>query len=358
MPAASGRSGLGSLAERWFSSKFDRVHASNLLKAGDKTTVPPVVALVGDQRFLKIGCLRELSRRVLGDDDEFGPSRFPGESTDFKTVRDELATVSMWGGRRLVIVDDADPFVTNHRAILEKFVVAPARAGVLVLDLKSLPKNTRLAKQIAKSGLIVECSELKGAELLKWLSETARTSYEKSIERDAVQLLAELAGPDLGLLDRELSKLADYAGDRATITAADVTALVGGWKAETTFKMLGDLRGGDLGSALIELDRLLRAGEAPQRILGGILFVYRKLSAAAAAARAGTPLPAAVRAAGVFPKEQSEAAAYLSRLGPRAASRFLEHIADADAAFRGREKLPDRIVLERLLVQLAGPSPS
>lgn len=332
------------------------MHASSFLKPNDKTAVSPVVALVGDQRFLKVACLHELARRVLGENDEFGPSRFAGESAEFKTVRDELATVSMWGERRLVIVDDADAFVSNHRAALEKYVAAPAKAGVLALDLKSLPKNTRIAKLITKSGLELDCSELKGAELLKWLAETARTTYEKTLERDAVLLLAQLAGPDLGLLDRELAKLADYAGDRPTVTVADVTALVGGWKAETTFKMLGDVREGDLGAALIELDRLLRAGEAPQRILGGILFVYRKLAAAAAESRKGTPMAAAVRGAGVFPKEQSAAADYLTRLGPRAASRLIEHIAEADAAFRGAEKLPDRIVLERLLVRLAGPA--
>jgi DNA polymerase-3 subunit delta len=330
------------------------MHASKFFKANDKTEVPPVVALTGDQRFLKLSCLRELSRRVLGDDDEFGPSRFAGESADLKAVFDELATVSMWGGRRLVVIDDAENFVSNHRAALERYVARPAKAGVLVLDVKSWPKNTRLAKAVAAKGLELDCSELKGAELQRWLIETARDEYEKTLERDAATLLAELAGPDLGLLDRELSKLADYTGERPEITVADVTTLVGGWKAETTFKMLEQVRAGDLGAALVELDRLLRSGEAPQRILGGVLFVYRKLAAAAEIARRGTPLPAAVRAAGVFPKDQPGTVDYLRRLGPKAAGRFFEHLVEADAALRGYGRLPDRIVLERLLVRLTG----
>jgi DNA polymerase-3 subunit delta len=331
------------------------MHASKFLKPGDKTAVPPVAALAGDQRFLKVACLRELSRRVLGEEDEFGPSRFPGESADLKAVLDELATVSMWGGRRLVVVEDADPFVTNHRAALERYVAKPSKGGVLVLDVKSWPKTTKLAKAVGSSGLELDCSELKGAELQRWLTETARDEHGKSLDRDAAALLAELAGPDLGLLDRELAKLADYAGDRAEITAADVTALVGGWKAETTFKMLEDVRAGDLGSALVELDRLLRSGEAPQRILGGVLFVYRKLAAAAELARRGTPLPAAVRSAGVFPKDQSASADYLRRLGPKGAGRFFEYLVEADSALRGVGRLPERVVLERLLVRLAGP---
>jgi len=332
------------------------MHASKFLKPNDKTDVLPVVALTGDQRFLKIACLHEITKRVLGDDDEFGPSRFAGDSADLKAVLDELATVSMWGGRRLVVVDAADPFVSAHRAALERHATKPGKAGVLVLDVKTWPKTTKLAKIVAKTGLELDCAELKGAELLGWLVETARDGYEKTLDRDAASLLAELAGPDLGLLDRELSKLADFAGDRTQITAADVTALVGGWKAETTFKMLGDVRDGDLASALVELDRLLRAGEAPQRILGGVLFVYRKLAAAAEIARKGTPLPTAVRTAGVFPKDQAASAAYLKRIGSKAAGRFFEHLVEADAALRGRGRLSERIVLERLLVRLAGPT--
>jgi DNA polymerase-3 subunit delta len=330
------------------------VHASKFLKPGDKTAVPSVVAVAGDQRFLKVACLRDLARRVLGEDDEFGPSRFPGESAELKSVLDELATVSMWGGRRLAVVEDADPFVTNHRAALERYIAKPSKGGVLVLDVKSWPKTTKLAKAVAATGLELDCSELKGAELQRWLADTARDEYGKSLDRDAASLLAELAGPDLGLLDRELAKLSDYAGDRAEITAADVTALVGGWKAETTFKMLEHVRAGDLGAALVELDHLLRAGEAPQRILGGVLFVYRKLAAATETARRGTPLPAAVRAAGVFPKDQADSVEYLKRIGSKSAGRFFEHLVEADAALRGYGRLPERIVLERLLIRLSG----
>ncbi|HEX6986156.1 MAG TPA: DNA polymerase III subunit delta, partial [Planctomycetaceae bacterium] len=71
-------------------------------------------------------------------------------------------------------------------------------------------------------------------------------------------------------------------------------------------------------------------------------------------ARRGTPLPAAVKAAGVFPKDQADSVEYLKRLGPKAAGRFFEHLAQADAALRGQGRMPERIILERLLVRLAG----
>ena len=330
------------------------MHASRFLKSTDKTPVPAVVALFGVQRFLKIAAVRELARRVL-DDDDAAPSRVDGTTAPLANVLSELATVSMFGGRRLVVLENADEFVTAHRAALEKYVASPAKGGVLVLDVKTWPKTTKLAKAVAKTGLELECSELGGSELRRWLTATAQQEHAIVLTDDAAELLASLAGPDLGLLDRELAKLADYAAQAGEITAVDVAKLVGGERAETTFVMLDHVRDGNPAAALIELDRLLRSGEAALRMMGGITFVYRKLAVAADLMRRGTPARAAVRQAGVFPKAQEPSAAYLQRLGPQVGGRFFEYILEADAALRGFGRLPERVVLERLIVKLAGP---
>ena len=328
------------------------LHATKFLRPNDKTAVPPVAALFGGQRYLKVACLRELTRRVFGGGEDGEARRF-GSTADLAAVLSELSTVSMWGDRRLVLVDDADEFVTKHRAALEKYVAKPAKNAVLVLDVKTWPKTTKLAKAVAATGLELDCGDLTAGDLVKWLREVARDEHGKELEADAARLLAELAGPDLGLVERELSKVADFAGEASAITAADVARLVGGGKAESAFKMLGDVLAGDLAAALTELDLLLRSGEAPQRILGAVTFSYRKLAAAGELIRRGTPPAAAVKMAGVFPKDQSTAAAYLQRLGPRS-SRFFAYILEADGALRGQGRLPERVVMERLLVKLAG----
>src|SRR5262249_7688090 len=151
-------------------------------------------------------------------------------------------TISMWGDRRLVLVDDADEFVTKVRASLEKYVEKPAKKSVLVLSVKTWPKTTRLAKQVAATGLDVDCSELKGAPLLKWLQDTARDAYQQTLAREAAVLLVELVGEELGMLDQELSKLATYVGAGAKIGFDDVQKLVGGWRTETTWAMTDAVR--------------------------------------------------------------------------------------------------------------------
>ena len=133
------------------------MHAVAFLKAKTLPNIGPIAVLTGDERHLKRAAFERLAKDVLGGDEEsLGLTRFPGDDAELKSVCDELLTVSMWGDRRLVMVDGADKFVSQYRDGLEKYLGHPAKKSVLVLDVKSWPKTTRLAKLVAKIGLDVE----------------------------------------------------------------------------------------------------------------------------------------------------------------------------------------------------------
>jgi DNA polymerase-3 subunit delta len=151
-----------------------------------------------------------------------------------------------------------------------------------------------------------------------------------------------------------LAKLSAYVGDRPRIEAEDVRSVVGGWKAETTWAMTDAVRDGNLGLAISCLDKLLTAGEAPQRILGGINFVFRKYARATELARQGIGLPAALQQAGVFPRDTSASAAYLRRIGRPRAEQLYGRLLTADQDLKGSSRLPYRLQLEQLLVGLSG----
>jgi DNA polymerase-3 subunit delta len=330
------------------------MHATEFLKNPSKHAPGPVVVLYGPQRHLKQSAFAAVATEVLGTDDDLALVRFDGKTADWKSVSDELLTVSMWGDRRLVAIDDADDFVTKNRPVLEKYLEKPAKKSVLVLTVKSFPSNTRLAKAVAKTGLPMECAELSGIALERWLGDTASRTYEKRLPREAAALIAELAGNDLGLLDQELAKLAAYVGERPQIETDDVAKLVGGWRTQTTWDMLDALQDGNVGAALSLLDRLLSAGEAPQMVLGGITFVYRRLAAATELSRQGMNLHAALKQAGVFGNKIDAAARYLRRIGRPRAERFHDFLLAADSGMKGSSRLPERLILESLLVHLGG----
>lgn len=331
------------------------MHAAEFMKKPTTEGIR-VFVLYGVERHLLGKVQQFLLKQFLGDgeDDDLGETRFSGKDAELKAVIDELSTVSMWGDQRVVIVENADDFVSKNRAALERYVESPAKKSIFVLNVSKWPKNTKLAKKVAKTGLAIECSEMKGARLNRWLVATARDEYGKQLSADAATLMIDLAGNQLGLLSQELAKLTSYVGENERISPDDVRKLVGGWKAETTWTMINAVRDAKMDTAFTCLEKLLVAGEAPQRILGGINFVFRKVAHATEYSRGGASLKVSLRKAGIFPNDVDATSRYLRRIGRPKAERILTHLITADKNMKGGSRVPDRLQLERLLVTLSG----
>lgn len=331
------------------------MHATAFLKAPKDQPLGAIVVLSGGERSLKVDALAALMPIVGGDgSDDSMATKFDSEDLEWKTVRDELLTVSMFGDRRVVLVENAEDFVSENRAALERYLEKPSQKSLLVLDVGSFPKNTKLFKAVDKLGLLIECTELQGAELTRWIQATVKERSGKQITRDAAMLLPELAGLHLGLLEQEIDKVAAYAGERPQIDSEDVRKVVGGWKAETTWVMLDALRDGNLGFALTNLDKLLASGEHPIKLLGGIAFNFRKLAIATELSRQGMPLSAALKQAGVFPYQISAAENYLRRVGRPHAEQISRWLLETDLNLKGGARTSDRLLLEQLFLRLSG----
>ncbi len=329
------------------------MHATDFL--ADKKPFPDVtlVAMFGPERHFRSEILQKIPG-ASGDAAELSLTRLAGESADFKTVMTDLRTVSMFSDRRIVLIDEADEFVKANRAALEKYVAQPPRGSLLILDVKNWRKTEKLYKLVEQHGLNLECGELTGAALHKWMQKCAKDTYGKTLDKECATLICTLAGEGLTMLQQEIAKLASLVGDAETITRDDVTRVVGGWRTETTWAMLDAVRDGHPGRALENLEKLLKAGESPQKVLGGVVFVFRKFADATERARQGTPLREALGAAGVFPQAVSNGEAYLKRLGFEKASRILTLLVEADTEMKGGSKTDPGILLERLFVRLAG----
>jgi DNA polymerase-3 subunit delta len=329
------------------------MHATEFLSAKSPTLPTSVLVMFGSERYFR----QEILHRIPGassDDAELNLTRLVGDKAEIRDVMAELKTVSMFGDQRIVMIEDADEFVSKHRAMLEKYVTQPAKGSMLILDVKSWPKNTKLFKLVEQHAMALECAELTGAALQKWLQKLAKDQYGKQLDRESAALIIALAGDGLNLLEQEVAKLAALVGDLDTITREDVPKVVGGWRTETTWVMLDAVRDGHPGHAIEALDKLLKSGEAPQKILGGVTFVFRKFAEATERARTGTPLREAIAAAGVFSNAIGQAEAYLRRIGFERASRILQLLVEADSEMKGGSRVDPALLLERLFVRLAG----
>src|SRR5438094_288684 len=97
----------------------------------------------GDEPFLKRHVLRTIRQRALGvEADDQAVLTHAGDKATWADVFDDLDTVPFFESRRLVVVENADPFVTHYRTELGQKIAALPATATLVLDVKAWPSNT------------------------------------------------------------------------------------------------------------------------------------------------------------------------------------------------------------------------
>jgi DNA polymerase-3 subunit delta len=318
------------------------------------TALKPLYVVHGDEAFLRRLTIEAIRTRTVGDDDS-AVSVFPGDKAEFAAVFDELMSAPFFAPKRVVVVADADPFVTRYRSLLEKKVAGELPStGLLILDVRTWPSNTRLAKLVDD---VIVCKAPTKA-LPGWVVKRTRDRHGKEIPAAAAELLVELVGPEMGLLDQEIEKLAIYVGDRQRIEAADVDKLVGSSRAEDVWKILDLVGQGKPAESLRILQRSLEKGEEPMRLIGLLASQLRKL--AQAARRSTTlkmPLSQAIAQAGIPPFALRGAEQQLRHLTRARALHLYDMLLELNLDIRGNSPLPIETLLERFLLRLAAPAP-
>ena len=337
------------------------LHAIEYLQSPRDNPLAPVCVLFGGESFLKRQALLRLREAVLGGGEgDFSLTTFEGPKAVLRDVIEELSTRAMFGsGKRLVIVEEADEFVSRYREELEKYVAHPLNNAVLVLEVASWPSNTRLYKAVAGTGLSLDCSAPSGPSLTKWLISWAKQVHGATLAGPAAERLVEMVGPELGLLDQELAKLALSTGQGGKITDDLVAQTVGVWRAKTAWEMLDAVLDGNIRKALVELDRLLLAGENPVGVLAQVGSSLRRIAAATRLVIHGeytgrriSPRDA-LQQAGVKPFALAKAERQLRRLGRDRGDQLYNRLLEADLDLKGNSTLPPRTILERLFIRLA-----
>jgi DNA polymerase-3 subunit delta len=344
-------------------TKANAVNALDFLADPSGYSPACVCAVYGDEDYLKREALGALRRQVFsGEEAESALRSFEGRSAVMRDVLDALATMTLFGGgRRMVVVEDADSFVSQYRGELEAYVARPVRAAVLVLDVKTWPSNTRLAKAIAADGLAIECAAPKERQLKTWLVSRAKAAHQMQLEAAAADALLELVPPELGILVQELDKLALIVDERRVIDVKIVRENVGGWRARTTWEMIDAAADGRTALALAQLDRLISAGEKPHGLLPQVASSFRRFAVAAQLIESAEgdgrrlPLRNALAQAGVLPFKLSDAERQLRQIGRQRGKQITRWLLAADLAMKGHNSSDDRArtELERLLVRVA-----
>lgn len=335
---------------------------------------PSLVVLAGDEPFLAYHMLALLRERLCPDeaDRAWAWREFTGDDVpDPRDVFDEAATVPLFAGAtRAAIVRNADAFVTQSRTPLETLAGSPrGRRGLVILEVKSLPANTRLAKAVAQHGLVIDISVPKRGGLTPWVKRWAKAHHGITLAEATAERLMERFAGDLGQIDQALARLASALGPderKQPIQPDAVEDMAGGPQERTAWGMIDAAAAGDARTAIAHLADLIDAGESPIGISAQMATVLRRLSSAARLLalppEAGRPagVEAALGAAGVasWPKAMTQAREALGQLGGRRARQLPVWLLDLDSALKGDASrgLRARLALERLFCKMARPA--
>ncbi|NLX13238.1 MAG: DNA polymerase III subunit delta [Phycisphaerales bacterium] len=254
--------------------------------------LPLVFAVCGPETFLKLQAINEITDRVLGGMDRgLALCEHEGPTAKLADVLDDLRTLPFLSERRLVLLRDADDFISRYRGQLETYLENPTPTGVLLMECGTFPATTRLYKRVKAVGEVVKCDPVKAKEVPAWLSKRSRQAYGLQLDPRAATMLGELVGTELGRLDCELQKLALYVGERKRIEASDVETLVGFHKEEKVWGIITAIAAGDQAGAMRLWEDVWQTDKAaPGRAVAGIALTVRRLLAALRAQEAGASI--------------------------------------------------------------------
>lgn len=260
------------------------------LKRGGPSSLPnpPVYYLHGEEDVLKDEAVRAVVACALDPGArDFNLDSRSAADLDPETITALLNTLPMLADRRVVVLRGVEQLrkKSKPRDALVDYLEHPSTTTVLVLLQNGAdPPETDLVGPAT----VVQIDRLPPERVERWITHTA-TQRGLALEPEAVKLLVQAAGADLGVLSQELDKLAALGRERPA-TAADVAALVGARHGET----LTDLIEATLSRRAAAAERLVdpvleQAGMDGVRVMTALGTALIGTALARAELDAGTP---------------------------------------------------------------------
>lgn len=239
----------------------------------------PVYVIAGKETPLVNAQTDRLLDRLI-DSEQRKSSLFDAdpEKVQLSEVLDELRTLPFLSDQRVVIIKQADKFVSKHREALERYFDNPSSTAILILTVQTWDARTKLAKKLPKVGKLLDIKPPKGGKLIGLLIAYAADKHDKSISRSVVCLLIEIAGDNLIPLYNELDKLSLYVGDEKAITQKHVESLVGHNRLDNAFSVIDAVIASRPGQAVERLRNMFAMDKSTEfTVVGAFAYHIRRM---------------------------------------------------------------------------------
>ncbi|MBL4702224.1 MAG: DNA polymerase III subunit delta [Phycisphaeraceae bacterium] len=310
---------------------------SSEIQLNDQTRI---CVLYGPEMMLKRQYFQKLRTIMEQTHGEVQTIEFNASDSGLAEVFDELRSYGLMQQYKLVVINDADEFVKEHRQALSRYAENPVDHGTLVMRSSKWNKGN-LDKAIAKVGCLIKCDSPSQAVAATWLVAQSK-EHKCNLDKATAQILVTRLGCDLMRLDAELAKLSLLVAPGAKIDQQLIDQVVGrssdeqAWavqeailQALSSGNSLGKTAGG---KAIEKIHELVDLSSQPDiLVLYFVADLIRKLYIALQMRQAGASDAEIARQMKLWGARQTLFMNLLRRLPPHKAGMLLNQIVKADA---------------------------
>lgn len=278
---------------------------------------------------------------------------------DAAKLFDELAALSLMGGRRLVRLR------LDDKASADKAAAEALKAhtegqlnpdAFFLVEAGALGRDSGLRKEAEKNTgtVIIPCYEDEAGDVARMIRE-GLAKDKVGVTNEALELLRARLPHERGVLRQEIERLALFLGpgSGATATPDDLVDFLGVEPEASLADAAIDAFGGRLGAAQAGLRRAAAEGEAGPAAVRAMSFHLGRLRRTLTLIKSGAGAQEAAKASGVFWKNEKE---FLRQ----ARAWTLPHLDELQPELLGADKAcktagsPDHLIAERLALTIAG----
>ena len=273
------------------------INYNELSKFLDSEPLPNLFLAFGDEFLTRKAFDRIIARLVPDKRRELSYGLLEGTDATLSNVKERISTYSF---EDLVVLGlknatlfpaptapKVPGFSKEDIDAFQEFIKRPFPDGhSLVVTTENADRRRSLFKVVKEVGLVVDCTVPKGsrkddktqqAAILRQTMESVLDASGKGIDGDAVDMLMDRTGFDPATLSDNLEKLVSFIGQRASITMADVAAMVRRTRKDAIFELTNAVCDRNAATSLFYLKSLLDAGVHPLQIVMALSNQFRKL---------------------------------------------------------------------------------
>lgn len=321
-----------------------------LQQARKKGEFAPVYLLHGEETFMRdrsLALLRDALMDPGTEEMNYRQFYFPESSAD--DVVAELETLPFFAPRKVLVLHDVDALKDKDWERVEAALPKDADTTYVIATAAKTDKRRKIFKHLFAKAAALEMKAPYDNQVPGWIRMLAQEKG-KEMHSDAVGTLHRRVGGSLAELEAELTKLADYVGDRGEITTEDVLAATTRSKNESVFELTDALGNRNVPRALEILARLLEDGQSELGILALVARHLRILLLAKDGAERGLSGPQMAQHVGVPPYFLSNYQSQARLWSVPVLKDFLLFAAQTEQAIKTSRAAPE-ILMDALFLQ-------